>query len=327
MNILDLHQARSDAIETQVKSLHQSIQKQSHRLARQHEKNQACKLLQEQEQEQQGQSQNESNGGTRSNGETKGVKSNWTDIYDKWNNWHDTEDIETDITKTKKKLSRLEKNNEMQKRKNAHNNNSGGSSPFCCSSSQNRSAEREVVKMSTKERLNHMRLFRMDHGNVEFEQGNYSKACKWYDKSLIYYEYCFMACGTEKEQVEEERLLCLLNTAACHLGLKKYKDCIDVCTEALEASKSNTKHGSKLVKALFRRAKAYRLSQDFQKAGDDLRNAQDILLLTTKNDNDNDNDVRSRSETLDKELELLTLAIDKYKSNSVAFAKRMMRKR
>jgi tetratricopeptide (TPR) repeat protein len=302
MNIANLHQVRSEAVENQVKTLHETIQKQSSLLQRQ--KQQQAIINQKE------QSTDETGGNIKHS-------KDWTNIYDKWNNWEDIEELSSSIKTTKQKLSKLKKNHEMTNRKkknNGNDNNAFGN--FCCSSSQNRIAEKKVIQMSTKKRLEHMQSFRKDHGNAEYEKGNYVKAYKWYDKSLIYYEYCFMSSGEEKKEVEEERLLCLLNIAACYLALKRYQDCVETCNEAMEVS---TSYNQRKVKALFRRAQAYRYLNNFQKAKDDLDNAKEISLLSK-------HEVATHSMALDNELKALTETIQNYESNSKAFAKRMMGK-
>ena len=138
---------------------------------------------------------------------------NWTHIYDKCNNWVDTDEIQSQIKKSKQEFSKLKKNHEMSKGRNMKES-------LCCSS-QNHGAEVKVIKMTTRERLKHMQSFRCDHGNLEYKKGNYLEALKWYDKSLMYYEYCFMSSGGGKGKVENEQMLCLLNMAACNLALNK----------------------------------------------------------------------------------------------------------
>ena len=185
---------------------------------------------------------------------------------------------------------------------------------FCCSS-QNRDAEVKVIKMTTWERLKHMQLFRCDHGNVEYKKGDFLEASKWYDKSLIYYEYCFMASGEEKDKVENERMLCLLNMAACNLALHKFEECIENCSEVLDIMSNGPNNDHKRVKALFRRAQAYRITFRFQQAQVDLEQAKSIM--SKSNDS-------IHSKALDDELHVLTCTIEKYNSNSKEIAKRMM---
>lgn len=277
-----LHQARSKAVENQVQSLTDSIQSLSSRLEK-------------------------INGLRTSNNYVK--DSDWTDVYKKWNDWEDEDEIKTTLQKSKQKLTKLKRNHEKTQRKQID----ADPDSICCSS-QNREDERKVVKMSTKERLEHMQIFRRDHGNKEYEQGNFSKARKWYDKALIYYEYCFMSSGKEADQVEEERLLCLLNIAACDLALKHYQACIESCIEALAIPRSDT---FLTFKALLRRAKAYRLTSEFQKAKLDLEQAKGIIVKL---------DDQNQSNDLHNEFKLLEKAIGTYDSKSKEFAKRMLRK-
>ena len=103
----------------------------------------------------------------------------------------------------------------------------------CCSVSE---AERKVARMSLRERLKHMKTFRQGQGNRCFKKQDFKVALMWYEKSLMYYEYCFPSNDWEIEAIDEERKLCLVNSAACHLELKEYRQCIECCTEALEVA-------------------------------------------------------------------------------------------
>ena len=282
MNIDHIHKARSEAVEEQLQSLQTSIQNLTSRLVKRKEVD-------------------------KSNSTSQCNSLDWTNVYKKWDEFEDIEEIKMEIQKSKQKFGKLKKNYDMTQRKKDKNKTS-----FCCSSS-NRNDERRVVMMTTKERLEYMQSFRCDHGNVEYEKGCFASARKWYDKALIYYEYCFMSSGTEAKQVEHERLLCLLNMAACDIAMKNYNDCIETCCEALEVAKDKN---HETVKALFRRAKAYRLTHNFQNARDDLDQAKDIIL-TSK--------MMNLSKDIDTEQHLLTQDIQKYTTNSKVFAKQMLR--
>ncbi len=343
MNVNNLHQTRAEIVDSQVKSLEESIQKQSRRLKKQQHFNtnaNASTTIAD---------TNSSSSSSSDDEEIHHVKesnNSWTNIYQQWDTWEDVEEMEMILKKTKKKLSKLKKNNERLKRNITPSSSSTFSSvsskaSYCCNS-QNRIAEREVASMSTKQRLKHMKSFR-DNGNKEYHNGNYKDACKWYDKSLIYYEYCFMTTSiNEKKNVEEERILCLLNLAACYLGLKKYTECIESCTEILnetrkyttntttegERCNSSNTHANantaptcscnkKVIKALFRRARALRLTHKFQQAKDDLDEAMKLMKLL--------NDYFHLN-SIENEYKLVKDAIKVYECNSKKIAKRMMKK-
>ncbi len=284
MKIDDIHQVRSEAVQSQAQSLHESIQNLSSRLARRQEI-------------------------VKTNQEEQTETVHWTNVYKKWDDWEDTEDIQKEIKESKQKLTKLKRNHEKTNRKKVKNES------FCCSS-QNRDDEKRVILMTTQERLEHMKSFRRDHGNLEYGKGKYEDARKWYDKSLIYYEYCFLSSGEEFKQVEEERLLCLLNISACYLALKRYNDCIESCNEALEISTCTNEHK---VKALLRRAKAYRCTLQFQNSKNDLDDAKNSITTLKMTS-------RIYTRDLDYEYQLLTKATEKYELDSKDLARRMINK-
>lgn len=159
--------------------------------------------------------------------------------------------------------------------------------------------------MSLKGKLKCMKSFRIEHGNRCFEKGQYDVALAWYEKSLNYSIYCFPSSNAEKQLLDNEVLLCLVNSAACHLEKKDYQKCVECCTEALQ-----TEAGANNMKALYRRAKAYRLMHDFEKALHDLSRAESL-------------GTSSNTSYLEKEREDLETAIRLYNDSSKNLAKKM----
>jgi len=227
----------------------------------------------------------------------KSPLSGWISTYEKWDKWEDTEEIETQLSTARQNLTDLKANPDTQR----------PSVVPCCRGSHNRRAERYVARMTTQNRLHHMISFR-NKGNTYFKKGDYSSALQWYDKSLIYYEYCFPINEEEKKSIDRERRCCLLNCAACYLHQKQYNKCIEHCNDALDLSAGVN------VKALFRRAQAHRCVDDFDAAEADLKEAKrlDCSLKGV------------HAKAMDKEALILTAEIDAYKSQSERIAKRML---
>ena len=101
--------------------------------------------------------------------------------------------------------------------------------------------------------------------------------------------------------------LFLINSAAaCFLHLNMYSRCIEYCNDALEID-----HHS--IKALFRRARAFRLQDKFNEAEIDLVTLQGIA------------DEEAVAEQVEKELDLLKDCQQKYDAVSKQFARRAMR--
>jgi len=234
----------------------------------------------------------------------------WTNSYRKWDEWEDEEELENRIETTRERLTKLSSSRDSKRTSTGRSN--GCAMPaqqLCCPSSQSRSAERAVAKMSIKERLKCMKAFRQEHGNRCFEKRDFVAAIKWYEKSLLYYEYCLPSSDQEREAVDQERLKCCLNSAACHLELKHYRQCIECCTEALEVA------NGKSVKALYRRAKAYRCSCEFDKALLDLEKA----MVLGKNST-------SFQSVLNEEYAVLQEVIQSYQNKTKMVAEKMMKK-
>ena len=151
-----------------------------------------------------------------------------------------------------------------------------------------------------------MRSFRQDHGNRLFRKKDFDAALKWYFKAVHLAELCIPNDSRERSEIDSERYICLNNVAACQIGLEQYQKCVETCTEALEASEGSD------IKALFRRAKAFRHLCKFQEAFDDLKVAIKIDVVPTL------------GRSLRIELEVLKASNKIYQSRTKAMAKRMM---
>ena len=189
-------------------------------------------------------------------------KDPWAKAYKHWDCYEDTDELEEKINAAKKDLAKLDDK--------IKNHGSDSSSKQCghrhnCSCSGDKRAEREVVAMRTSERLDKMALFK-EEANALYAHKKYRNALALYEKSLIYFEYCFDGTDVEREIADALQLQCLLNCAACFLQLKLYPKVIEYCNEALEVD-------GRSAKAWFRRAKAHRLQDKLEVAEKDLKKA------------------------------------------------------
>ena len=191
--------------------------------------------------------------------------SSWSDSYQQWECYEDTDDLKSKIELLKQRLSDLR---ERSKKQNFIDSGKSCSHRHQCGCLGNKQAERKVVAMSTSERLKHMHSFK-EEGNTLFKANKYQGALALYEKSLIYFEYCFDGTVDECENADHLRLQCLLNAAACFLQLKMYRQCVEYCDDALEIDRCNTK-------AWFRRARAHRLLDKFDLAEKDLLKAVEL---------------------------------------------------
>ncbi|KAL7551357.1 hypothetical protein ACHAWF_014546 [Thalassiosira exigua] len=191
--------------------------------------------------------------------------SSWADDYTRWDCYEDVEDLEVEIKEAENDLCKL---NEKIKLHNSKETDKECGHSYRCSCTGDKSAERAVIAMPTSQRLDQMALFKKQ-GNDLYAQNEYGESLVLYEKSLIYFEYCFDGTQEERMRADTLRLQCLLNAASCFLHLKLYPRCIEYCNEALQIRPS--------TKAWFRRSRAHRLQGKFDIAEADLAKASNSL--------------------------------------------------
>jgi tetratricopeptide (TPR) repeat protein len=228
--------------------------------------------------------------------------SQWTASYEHWDNFQDTDELTVALESAKSNLARLK---ERIKKLGNCDTLKTCSHRHACSCSGNKQTEREVVSMTTSQRIEEMESFK-EKGNALFAERKYKEALALYEKSLIFFEYCFDGTEEERRQADNLRLLCQLNAAACFLELKLYSKCIEYCSETLKIDGNS-------VKALFRRARALRMMDKFHDAQIDLMKAKQIVLRET--------DLAQ----VERELELLKVSQQDYDATFRQFAQKAMR--
>jgi tetratricopeptide (TPR) repeat protein len=247
--------------------------------------------------------------------------------YEQWENYQDIEELEAELKTANNQLSKLK-----DRIGTLHNDNvKTCSHRFACQCSGDKSAEREVVAMGTSKRLEEMKSFK-EQGNTFFGEKKYREALALYEKALIYFEYCFDGTADERMRADELRLWCLLNagrcqhytififaiaivishnlqiTAACFHHLNMHKRCIEYCNDALEID-------NRSIKALFRRARAYRLQDKVDDAQADLVQLKSLVSA------------RADKMQVEIEMELLMDCRRDYRSAAKQFARRAMSER
>ena len=106
-------------------------------------------------------------------------------------------------------------------------------------------------------------------GNLFYGHGQYQRAAFHYHRALVYFEYVFTDTDEEETEAEALKLKLLLNFAACRLKTVHLDDTVHHLNQALDIDGGN-------VKALYRRAQAYRLMDKFDLAQRDLARAVDL---------------------------------------------------
>lgn len=109
-------------------------------------------------------------------------------------------------------------------------------------------------------------------GNLFFQHGQYQRAAYHYHKALVYFEYVFPESDDENASHDDLKLKVLLNFAACRLKTNHLDDVIHHADQALEIDAVS-------VKALYRRAQALRLKDEFELSQQNISRA--IELSTT----------------------------------------------
>ncbi|PON33449.1 Peptidyl-prolyl cis-trans isomerase, FKBP-type [Parasponia andersonii] len=128
--------------------------------------------------------------------------------------------------------------------------------------------EKESWDMNTQEKIEAARK-KKEEGNALFKAGKYERASRRYEKAVKFIEYDSSFGDEEKQQAKVLKITCNLNSAACKLKLKDYKQAEKLCTKVLELDNRN-------VKALYRRAQAYIQLVDLDLAEMDIKKALEI---------------------------------------------------
>ncbi|ONK56658.1 uncharacterized protein A4U43_C10F11310 [Asparagus officinalis] len=128
--------------------------------------------------------------------------------------------------------------------------------------------EKESWDMNTAEKLEGAGK-KKEEGNTLFKLGKYARAFKRYEKGAKLIEYDSSFSEEEKKQSKALKVSINLNSAACKLKLKDYKQAEKLCTKVLELESRN-------VKALYRRAQAYINLADLDLAELDIKKALEI---------------------------------------------------
>ncbi|KAJ8919566.1 hypothetical protein NQ315_002188 [Exocentrus adspersus] len=103
-------------------------------------------------------------------------------------------------------------------------------------------------------------------GNYFYEHKNYVDSERKYVKTLRYIDWYLCQKGDKSKQIENMRMLSMLNLAAVKLKREKYKEALELCNQILTKD-------PKCAKAFYRRAHARFRLKDYDKALDDLQAA------------------------------------------------------
>ncbi|OWZ02142.1 hypothetical protein PHMEG_00026347 [Phytophthora megakarya] len=175
----------------------------------------------------------------------------WTRTYEKWDAWEDPEELARQEQEARERSERAAK------------------AQMGCN--HDHSAEQKLMDMTTQEKLSACDEFRV-LGNLFFKHGQYQRAAFHYHKALVYFEYVFTDTDEEEAQADSLKLKLLLNFAACRLKTMHLDDAVHHANQALDIDSDN-------VKALYRRAQAFRLKDEFDRAQQDIARAIELSKI------------------------------------------------
>jgi len=110
--------------------------------------------------------------------------------------------------------------------------------------------------------------FRLE-GNEAYNKQNYGLAAVHYRKALLQFDYTIPETEEQEQQVDEVKIKCLLNLAACKCQQEEWDEVLTQCRLALEINPRS-------VKAYYRTAQAHLARDKYDLAKDALLSAYDI---------------------------------------------------
>jgi len=163
---------------------------------------------------------------------------NQQNLWDSYNKW--------DIWQEKQNADEQREQVESKRKKMEETEKARAMQMGC----HDKSKERAIFEMSNEDKFESCRVFKRE-GMTYFREGQFFRA--WKEEKI----YDDLSNSSE------------LNMAACKLKIQDYPEVIRHCDSVLRSN-------SKCVRALLRRSQAYRLSDHFDNAMKDLRNALTI---------------------------------------------------
>lgn len=125
-----------------------------------------------------------------------------------------------------------------------------------------------IYEKSTEEKIRAADRFR-EEGNEAFKKLNYGLAAVHYRKALLQFDYTFADTPEEEKWLEDVKLRCLINLAACKVQQEDWDEVLTQCRLALEINPRS-------VKAYYRTGQAHLARDNFDMAREALINAYEI---------------------------------------------------
>lgn len=209
-------------------------------------------------------------------------RGDWTNIYRKWGDWEDIEEL------TAKKALEEGKIETISTR-----------TTDCLGHTHDHSKERLFYESSEETKFKECEKHRA-MGNYLFKEGLIEKAVDNYEIAIAYYEYCFPADDAQQKSLDSLRHACLCNASLCYTRLGHLRKAVESATEVIKECK--TGH----AKAFYRRAQAYRHLDEYKLALNDLEEVKNL---------------RATDKAVMEELSLIKRIAGQHLSNTKEFAK------
>lgn len=128
--------------------------------------------------------------------------------------------------------------------------------------------EWQIYEKSTEEKVKAADRFRQE-GNEAYKKQNFGLAAVHYRKALLQFDYTFANNEQEEKNIDDVKVPCLLNLAACKCQQEEWDEVLIHTRLALEIN-------PRLVKAYYRQGLAYLARDQFEEAKDALVSAHEI---------------------------------------------------
>mmetsp|Transcript_30550 Transcript_30550/g.43821 ORF Transcript_30550/g.43821 Transcript_30550/m.43821 type:complete len:329 (-) Transcript_30550:149-1135(-) len=199
------------------------------------------------------------------------VNKDWAQNYRRWDKWDDVEELQNIKADEESKLQSLMRKNVESSLGHYHDH----------------TEERAFYELSENDKFLRCEQYRKI-GNYLFSEGQYETAAEHYRVAIAYYEYCFPEESNDEEvsrtsssepikrvtqkDLDHLRHACLCNSSLCLIRLKRYRLAVEAASKVI-----NEQSSLLMVKALYRRAKAYTLLDEYDSSLMDLQSALKIL--------------------------------------------------
>lgn len=219
----------------------------------------------------------------------------WTGTYKYWNDWEDVEELQAEVTSEELRLEALlEKNTNPMGHCHSH------------------TEERRMFEQPEEDKMAFCERHRL-LGNYLYSEGVLPKAAEQYKTALSYYDYCFPEDSGEQQRLEEVRHAAQCNLSLCLRQMGYGKEALEMASQAVRDSQDRRRHFPPQVvgKALYRRAQAYRLLDEFDLSVVDLRAAAGLVE-------------EKEAAAVARELQNVQLQKREYEENSKVMARKML---